>query len=150
MDLRVMLREIKDFGITQIKNVMLSVDKCVTLDPVHRGEVRKKDEMYGPGVVAHAHMCKDDIWKGYICIPSWCITNAEGNPSKILWHEYGHILDSFFIDCKEEQKKVSLMGENLFEMYWSEITHGESYKAVMKELGKPELAFPVINFALGE
>lgn len=146
-----MLREARDFGLTNIKNIVLSIDKCVTADWKHTGEVQEKFTVAGfSGPVAHTHKCMEDPWFNYICIPKWAVVSKQGGPTSIFWHEYGHYLDTDVeCSCKDHIFTVTSESDRIIkELEFTKRVHGKSFISVMEQLGKPELAIPSIDITM--
>lgn len=89
--------------------------------------------LYPNFIGGHTHTCVDDPYYGCVCIThKGLLQETDGSIGAIIWHEYGHIMDvtTHFIGCYEH--------EEMSNAHIQDIGHGETFKKIMANLGKPE------------
>lgn len=82
---------------------------------------------WSPGEAGHSHIIKEDPFFGHVCVRDEQFLYNEDQPHDLIWHEYGHVLNSPFYNT------LTLNGVK-------KEAHGKAWQSVMKILGKPELA----------
>lgn len=114
-----------------VKPYQLSVP-LVGVPLIHVGFCIDKSWKWGRREVAHVHKTEDDPAYNHMCFnkPDY-IFDVFGEPSKYLYHEFGHVLHSGF-------SKDVVLGYDNSEA--QEAGHANEYIAIMEHMGKPELA----------
>jgi hypothetical protein len=85
---------------------------------------------------AHTHKCPKDPILNFICFNKESyLFNSDGTYSDILWHEYGHVLDSNpQLICGPSNEEHAIQDD------YNE--HGKKWQRIMILLGRPDINTP--------